>query len=497
MKKTILLLFCALLAISCEDFLQQDPIDQLGDGSFYTNDEEIDMATVACYNGMQATMYYEWLLTEIRTDNSRIHSRSTTSTSSQNVINADHLTIPTTHPHNQQYWEAVYHNIYRCNTVIDQIDVVQDSVLKVQYEAEAKFIRAYHYFNLVRLYGPAFEVDSRLSISEANSAERVAVDTIYNMIKEDLDFAQNGLPTEYESEELGRVTSWAAKTLLAKVYLTLEDYVSAQALLEEVEQSGYALLADYASVFDTENEMNEEMIFVVRFQAGGYGLGSPFANFFAPNGSQDAVINFSGDGYNCPSTSLIQAYEADDTRKDVSLAENYINESGDVAPMAWCKKYYSQVSTDEDAENDWPVLRYADVLLMLAETKLENEGVAAALPYINEIRTRAGLIAYTADEITDLLSAQMAIEQERRLEFAFENHRFFDLVRTDRFKVVMDVHFEEELIQTTDGVLEPAYTDSQYAIYMPDRVVEDWQLLLPIPFSVTSVSPQVAQNVGY
>lgn len=497
MKKIILLLMVAVLALSCEDFLQQDPIDQLGEGSFYTNDDEIDMATIACYNGLQATLYYEWLLTEIRSDNSRIHSRSTTSTSSKQVISMDHLTVPTTHPHNQQYWEAVYHNINRCNTVLENLGAVQDSALKVQYEAEAKFIRGYHYFNLVRLYGPVFMVDSRLSIPEANNAERSSVDDIYTFLEEDLDFAQKNLPLSYEENESGRVTTWAAKTLLAKVYLTLGDYDGAETLLDEVEESGYDILGSYADVFDTQNEMNNEILFAVRYKTGGYGLGSPFANYFAPNGSQAAVISFGGEGYNCPSTSLIQAYEANDERMDVTLSSTYINETGDVAPMAWVKKYYSPVSIRYDAENDWPVLRYADVLLMQAEVKLENSGIAAALPYINDTRLRAGLKGLTSVEVPDRLSAKLAIENERRLEFALENHRFFDLVRTDRFKTIMDVHFEEELIQTTDGPLEPAYTDPKYSIYMPNRVVEEWQLLLPIPFSVTSVSPQVAQNVGY
>ncbi len=497
MKKIILIMIAAVFMMSCEGFLQQDPVDQLGEGSFYTNDEEMDMATIACYNGLQATMEFEWLLTEIRTDNSRIHSRSTTSTSSKAVIAVDHLTVPTTHAHNQTYWEAVYHNIYRCNTVLDQLDVVQDSTLKVQLEAEAKFIRGYHYFNMVRLYGPVFKVDTRMTIDESNNAERSPVEDIYAFIEEDLDFAQKNLPASYDDDETGRATTWAAKTLLAKVYLTLEDYDAAGLLLDEVELSGHELLGSYADVFDTGNEMNNEILFAVRYKTGGLGLGSPFANYFAPNGSQDAVINFSGEGYNCPSTSLIQAYEAGDERMDVTLSETYINLSGDVAPMAWVKKYYSQVSIRYDAENDWPVIRYADVLLMQAEVKLKNEGVAAALPYINDTRTRAGLLALTSEDVPNILSAQLAIENERRLEFALENHRFFDLIRTNRFKTIMDEHFETELIQTTDGTLDPAYTDPDYSIYMPDRIVDEWQLLLPIPFSVTSVMTQISQNPGY
>lgn len=497
-KNIVLILALGMLIMSCEDFLTQEPIDQLGESSFYTNDNEIDMAMIAAYNGLQSTMQYEWMLTETRSDNSRIYTPNTTSNTSKEIISMDALVVETTHSINETYWEASYHNIANCNTVLDNIDVVQDSALHAQLEGEAKFVRAYHYFNLVRLYGPQFLITKRIGVDEANTKERSSVEETYNLIKSDLEDAVAMLPTSYSKDELGRATVWAAKTLLAKVYLTLEDYQSAEPLLIDVENnSGHSLLASYKNVFSINNELNEEVIFAVTYLKGGYGLGSPFANFFAAKNIPETYIAYSGDGFNCPTHSLYSAYENGDQRKAATLANSFLNNVGSKVYRNYVLKYHSSVSTEYDAENDWPVLRFADVFLMLAEVKLKLHGVDAALPYINYTRLRAGLNPYTAAEISDPLTCQFAIEEERRVEFALENHRFFDLIRTDRFVKVMNQHFENELIYSSGGELVPAYTDDRFAIYMPNRSVNEWQLLLPVPFSVMSVNTKAAQNPGY
>lgn len=498
MKKIILILTFGVLLMSCEEFLTEDPIDQLGESSFYSNDNEIDMAMIAAYNGLQSTMQYEWMLTETRSDNARIYTPNTTSNTSKEIISMDALVVETTHGINETYWEAAYHNIANCNTVLDNIDVVSDSTLRSQLIGEAKFIRAYHYFNLVRLYGPLFLVTERVGVDEANTMERSSVEDTYVQIESDLLDAVDLLPELYDTDEKGRATVWAAKTLLAKVYLTLEDYESAETLLEDVEDnSGHSLLSSYEDVFDINKELNDEIIFAVTYQKGGYGLGSPFANFFAAKNIPETYISYSGDGFNCPTHSLYSAYEGGDERRDVTLANSYVNTVGSTVYRNYTLKYLSSVSTEYDAENDWPVLRFADVYLMLAEVKLKLEGVGAALPYLNYTHERAGLLPFNTSQITDALSCQFAIEDERRLEFALENHRFFDLVRTGRFTTVMNEHFENELIFDSGGELVSAYTDDSYAIYMADRRVEEWQLLLPVPFSVMSVDTEAAQNPGY
>lgn len=493
-------IFCLVLTTgSCNDILDTNPIDEIGAGDFYKNTEDINQAVTACYNGMQSTLRNEWYLTELRSDNTRSYANNSTAVTSKNVYAMDMFRIQTTHPINQEYWESVYHNIANCNTVLKHLDVVSDAVTKGQFEGEALFIRAYHYFNLVRLYGPLFKVTARISIDEANKSERSSVEEIYALIESDLKTAISQLPSTYPDAQKGRVDIWGAKTLLAKVYLTLNRLDEAKVLLTEVKDnnSGYGLLPSYSDVFSITNEMNKEILFTVRHKAGGLSLGSSFANSFAPANSFDFVITAGGDGNNCPTEDLLKAYETGDLRKKVTLADTWTN-VGSTVYIAYPKKYLSQVATKYDAENDWPILRFADVLLMLGEIENELTGPSAGLPYLNQIRNRAGLTSLTTVDIPSKLSFRTAMEKERRLEFALENQRFFDLQRTNKLISVMENHFEkEEFRNANSGAISAYYTNPTYESYLADRKVYAWQLLLPIPFSVISVAPNASQNPGY
>lgn len=494
-------LLCLLFTInSCDSFLDRDPIDELGAGAFYKNTEEVNQGVLACYNGLQTTMRYEWYLTELRSDNSRHYANGSTATSSKDIYAMDWFKVETTHPVNKSYWEAVYHNIANCNTVLQYLDVVDNAELKKQFEGEAIFLRAYHYFNLVRLYGPLFVVTERISTDQAKMAERTSVEDVYKFIETDLLNAISKLPDSYTDDQKGRIDIWGAKTLLAKVYLTLNRLSEAKTLLQEVRDNnkGYGLLTtSYKDVFSTTNEMNKEILFAVRYKSGGYGLGSRFANAFAPANSFDFIITAGGDGDNCPTNDLIKSYDPLDTRKSVTLAETWSNK-GTTVYIAYPTKYLSQVSTKYDAENDWPVLRFADVLLMLGEIENELSGPSAGLPYLNQIRTRAKLPTLTINEVSNKNTFRTTMEKERRWEFALENQRYFDLLRTNRIITVMENHFETEIyVNANSGSLSGYYTEPSYESYLQKRQVNEWQLLLPIPFSVISVAPNATQNPGY
>ena len=161
-----------------------------------------------------------------------------------------------------------------------------------------------------------------------------------------------------------------------------------------------------------------------------WGIGSPFANTFAPQNSGANVITGSGDGKNYPTKEISAAYSKEDLRKDVSMADSYYDKSKDVeAQVAYVKKFLSEVSIRYDAENDWPVIRYADVLLMYAEVLNEVDGPSAGLKYLNLVRERAGLSKIESDAVTTRNVFRTYLEKERRLELAFENQRWFDLLR--------------------------------------------------------------------
>lgn len=485
MKRLIYGLAIVLFAgfTACDDMLDIDPVSEIPADKYYQNAEQINTALMGAYRGMQKPLLTEWVLTELRSDNTV--QRLPTSTNTQNLdLNDFDMFRPTaSNPNIYDYWYATYQNIGAVNAILGNIGVVPSGSLKNQYEGEAKFIRAYHYFNLVRLFGPVFITTEVISPTAARMVNRSPVSDVYDLIISDLEFGAEMLPQLYDNRNKGRISQWAAKTLLAKVYLTLGDSDNAKTLLLDVKQnSGHGLLTNYANVFSTQNEVNNEIVFAIRFKSGGFGMGSSFANLFAPAQSGAAIVNGDGSGYNYPSPSFMASYETTDARKAATVA--VWNEN------SYVKKYLSAVAIRYDAENDWPVLRYSDVLLMLAEIINENEGPDDALPLLNEVRVRASLNPVLSVE--SQTACRLLIENERRYEFAFENQRWFDLVRTNRAINVLS----EQIF-----LLDIAHYNRYPVTLRPNAatIIKEWQLLLPIPQREIDTNNEIiiSQNFGY
>ena len=489
MKNILIYLPALFLLFGCEDFLNRAAYDQMDSENFYRNAEEINAAVMACYNGIHGTLNNEFFLTEVRSDNTRHEGQGSTTGTSLEIANLDLFKVEPSNTINNAYWEKAYHNIANCNTVLGHSQVVTNVTLREQYDAEARFIRAYHYFNLVRLFGPTFLVTEEISIAESLKKDRSSVQATYAQIIDDLKRSVTDLQDiTYSSNDLGRATVLAAKSLLAKVYLTLGRYEDAKPLLSDVVTAkGETLNVKYADVFDTTKEMNDDIIFTVRYKSGSLGIGSPFANTFAPQNSGANVITGSGDGKNYPTKEISAAYSKEDLRKDVSMADSYYDKSKDVeAQVAYVKKFLSEVSIRYDAENDWPVIRYADVLLMYAEVLNEVDGPSAGLKYLNLVRERAGLSKIESDAVTTRNVFRTYLEKERRLELAFENQRWFDLLRWGKAIEVINKH-----IQETEWDFYAGYTQQI-------NKLKDYQLILPIPQSVIDNNPGViTQNPNY
>jgi hypothetical protein len=411
------------------------------------------------------------------------------------------------------YWLATYNNIRNCNIVIQRLGVVYDPAAgtftynpitlpisetdKKQVAGEAMFIRAYHYFNLARLFGGVFLVHQPITPQEAKTMNRASVTDIYKLIEADLKAASANTSAlkfnQIPSTDLGRANSWAAKGMLAKVYLTLNRKAEAITLLQDViGNSGYALLNNYANVFSISNEMNSEILFAIRYKAGGLGLGSPFANTFAPLGTGSAVINGDGDGLNYPTADL-------DTLTNGDLRKpTLIGTFGTGTATKWyVKKFLSPVVLVDDAENDWPVLRFADLSLMLAEAQGYSQ---ASLDLINTVRPRAGLANYTLASVTNVAQFEQALSTERRIEFAFENQRWFDLVRfnttltTITAQQAIKDHYADEYFTHYRTYLPPTPTLAELQGYITAQ-----KLLLPIPQREIDTNTQltIPQNPGY
>lgn len=503
MKRYILASLLVGASLSCkEKFIDLQPISDMNAGNFYKTEQDMNQAVMSPYASLRDVYNQLYIYTgEIRSDNttfSWVPGSSKDMTSIDNfgdVLLSDNQNV-------LDLWNRSFVTILRANIVLDKIDAVpfRDEKLKSQYKAEARFLRALVYFWLVRVYGDVPKVDKQLSVEEAYTLGRVSTEEIYNFIVEDLKFAEANLPATYASNDKGRVTLGGAKGLLAKVYMTMAGYplkkgASHYALaeakaLEVINNTQYALVSDYKTLFNVANKNSSESLFEVQYKKGGTTTGSPWSNDFAPRFSNKEVV-LVGDksGFNAPTPSMSAAYEEGDPRKAISMSDGYVSDPGGTRiNEKYVKKYYDvSFSVTPDNDNNWIELRLADVYLLYSEALVrQGKQQQTALLYLNKIRQRArntaGAVAGAVPDYTPFTSDAaflLAIEKERRIELAFENHRWFDLVRTERAKDVMSQEQKEQ-----NGFNPAAWNDNM--------------LLFPIPLQVIQSNPdKIKQNPGY
>ncbi|AWG25020.1 RagB/SusD family nutrient uptake outer membrane protein [Flavobacterium kingsejongi] len=487
----ILCLSAAFLCSSCDETLDLRPISEIGVDDFYTTPEEVNLAVISIYNSLYGMQNREWMLTELRSDNTYMNPNST-ETKDLAVREIDRFVQSSQNIYIQEYWKACYRTINLSNIVLKNLDVVADANKRNAYEGEARFLRAHAYFNLVRLWGGVFIVETPVSGSQAKEMDRSPQNEVYAFILNDLRIAAEKLPAVQNGASLGRVTADASRTLLGKALLTAggeQNLAEARTVLAQVVGGTFSLQPTYNAVFSISNEYNNEILFAVRYQSGSVGLGSPFQNYFAPLQSDNYVVFGNGDGLNAPTENISQAYVTGDPRKATSMADSWIGFNGAVNNDRHVVKYNSVFNTVDDGGNDWIVLRYADALLLLAETINEQSGpTGEALGYLNQVRTRSlgPDAALTTADAGTYFDFKLALEKERRVEFGFENHRWFDLVRTGRAEIVMTQHFATEF-QYND----PAHP----SLNTPG--LQHYQILLPIPQYEIDLNPTIAQNTGY
>jgi len=444
--KHIIIGILALIVTGCgEDFLNIPSQTALTSEVYFKTETDFRQAINGVYAPLRSV--YDgnqgaWALAEMHSDNARyILNPSMRATIDQENA-ADFIHLASNNISTSKYRNN-FLVIARANQVLSSIDNVTFTQASWDnIKGQALFLRAFCYFDLVQYFGSV-----PMHLVPATTIEETALPLsskadLVDQIIADLDAAISLLPAK-STQEAGRATKGAAQMLLANVYMEEKDYAAAEPILKAIVSSGeYTLLSDYASIYLPASKNNSESIFEIQYKQGTDGYSSRFIYSMLPYpmaidtlAKLAQVTNPSalsdGEGYNTPSPDVIAAYEPGDLRLDASIG--YVHDM-DGYNYPYIKKYLHPHTLFQNTDDNWPVYRYAEVLLFLAEALNEQGQTAEALTYVNNvigsnpvsIRGRAGLAAIADGSQTEV---REAIQNERRIELAFENKRWPDLVR--------------------------------------------------------------------
>lgn len=499
MKQIIItgVIMCCLLQVSCDKYLDKTDPTKVNADDFYKDQKAVEQAVNGVYGQLQGIVSNQWIFNELPTDNTTIDFNPDDRGQADRIEAFEFYTVNPGSVNFRDMYTAYYNAFYNINTTLEKMEPapIVDSVKK-QYQGELQFLRAYYYFNLTQYLGDVVLITAPIKqTSQAWEYLREPQEKVYAQIESDLIAAVASLPVKYNAANAGRATKGAALGLLGKVYLTRKKYTEAVQTLKQILPLGYMLLPSYADVFDPQKKNGLESLFEVQYQ-GGNDLGewSSFIYTFAPRLSAGAVTGFAQSrpgGWNTPTKDMIAAYEPNDRRKAVSLKEGYTNAGGAWVAVPYINKYNHPHTIYQRTDDNWPVLRYADVLLMLAEAINEQTGPNGEVyGYLNEVRTRAGLPQLSG---LDKTTFRTAVLKERRVELAFENHRWFDLKRTktpEELAVFLNAYGKKEKADPTVSRQGIPYSNNDY-------VFEPFEVLYPVPAQERLVNDKLTQNQGY
>lgn len=493
MKLKYILLGLGLISLSsCNHLLEVDPYTFSSGDNYYQNEGQIQRAVNGVYSKLQELYTTDFnALVEMRADNTN-YQYSASDRGAQQREEIDEFLITSSNTYVNTAWTRLFEIVQQSNVVLSRIDAVDfaDDAVKEQYKGEMKFLRAFTHFHLVRLFGEIpLHTTEVANPSEAFTEGKASVEDVYALIIQDTKDAIASLPQEYGSENVGRVTKGAAYTLLGDVYLTRKQYAEAAANFTEVTKLGYTLMEDYAACFHPNSKNNAESIFEVQYDSSIEGENSNFIFMFGPRDAKLKLVGFTGNlgASNIPTPSIYNAYEPGDVRRDKSIqlfddptSATYPEAKAFGNKMPFIKKYYHAPYVEDGRANEnLPVYRYGHVLLMLAEA-LNETGSGDPYVYLNQVRKRAGLTPVSGLS-KDALRQKIADEQ--RVEVAFENHRWYQLLRTDKAIEVMSAHGTEEKQRLT------RLSNASYNL-------QAFKLLFPIPQREIQVNG-IEQNNGW
>ena len=414
-----------------KDFLDQTPVNDVTADVAFANAARAEKAMQGVYDGM----YNDYNIWDFMTNGDVASDNAYAGGDNPANIQIDMFTVNSTNGNITRDWSGLYTDVKNANQILENVPGIADATLDVgdrrnQMLGEASGLRANSYFNLVRLYGAV----PLILKTPANLAEmqqpKSTVDAIYAQIIKDLEFALANTRTTAPNK--GTFTKGVANALLAKVYASMPtpNWTKVNQYCDAVIAGGYSLYPNFSGLFDVANENNSEAIWEMQFD----GYGGAHGNWMP------GIITGSGwKRFNTPSNDLVKAFddEGDVIRKNASISFKNVSTEG-WTDIYWSKSNYPFINkyrADDNSDNY--IIRLADIILLKAEAlnELSASGWSASKVLVDQIRTRVSL---TGTPANDQATMRLAIEKERRLELAFEGHRWFDLLRTNRAIAVMN-----------------------------------------------------------
>lgn len=496
-RNYIFICMLIFLSVACTD-LEENAISILAPESFFSNKDDAEAAVMGAYADLNS--YYDYgvgyfSVVEYQSD------LVTTGTTSQENMDIDKFTVTSSNSKIARSWRYIYQSISSANNAIDGIPLINDASMsdddKNQLIAEAKAIRAFNYFRLVRLFGDLPYIDEFVTDpSTVAEVSRTSTDKVYTNIVDDLEFAKQYLPDSYSGNFRNRISKGTAYTILADVYLTLENWSkaaeNAEYVIDHALDFGYELVADFRDLYDASLGDVAEDIWTVDF----------VANIYTYPYNYDAIatlVSVKNSDYNGWSTAVstkkaLESFDDRDYRKKITFCVE--------APYNGVMKPYTEfliskphiykyflapggTSADfSDSDLNMIIYRYAEILLIAAEASNEINGgpTTKAYDFINQVRARARNYDGVQTEFPMDLEAGMsqtefrdAVMEERRVELAFEYKRWFDIIRRDLFMEVF----------TGENSTDP-HTD-----------INESHMLFPIPQTEIDKNPNLTQNPGY
>ncbi|MDC0468242.1 RagB/SusD family nutrient uptake outer membrane protein [Bacteroidia bacterium] len=451
-KIIILMLLVLPSMFSCKKFLDIDPLFTQDAENFFETPNDYQRALTGAYDLLQSSFMTVWV-GEIASDNSIAGGESVNDTEGLHEIEA--MAHDAVNNELRSIFRWNYAGVTRANYLLENKNNI-DFEGKYKIIAEATFLRAYYYFELVKYFGDVpLVVDKRLGADEVTKIDRIPRSGVFAQIEKDLIFAAAGL--DWNDPVKGRVTKGACLSLLGKAYLYQNKFDQAASTLDQViDQNQYELISEYNDLFKVNNEGHSESVFDVQYsgaEGGGYGclicLEGNAAPGFQGIRQYSGPIYGDGNSYNLPTQDLYDAFDVTDIRRDATVLDidAFIADQPNSSDITYAigggghtgfynNKYIKRQGEIGLPDNDltspvnYVVIRYADVLLMAAEAhnRATTPDDSKAQDYLNQVRNRVNMspINATGNALTE------AIWLERRLELSGEGHRFFDLVRTGK-----------------------------------------------------------------